>query len=75
MRINPILDWKFSDIWSFHKLINVEYCKLYDEGYTYLGNKNNTFKNEYLKNDDGSYRPAYSCPDDFEGVSRTTLQV
>ena len=37
IKINPILDWTDSDVWSFIKKHNIAYCKLYDEGKTRLG--------------------------------------
>ena len=35
-----------------------------------MGHKNNSFKNFHLKNEDGSYKPAYMCPGIFENDSR-----
>jgi phosphoadenosine phosphosulfate reductase len=35
--LNPIVDWKDSEVWSYLKSRNLEYCKLYDEGYKRLG--------------------------------------
>ena len=31
-RINPIINWSYTDVWTFLRAINVPYCKLYDEG-------------------------------------------
>lgn len=51
-RLNPIIDWNYEQVWTFLRDFQVPYCSLYDEGklsfsqgYTYLGNKNNTTKN------------------------------
>ncbi len=35
--VNPIIDWEDADVWEYLKSRNIEYCKLYDEGYRRLG--------------------------------------
>ena len=35
--VNPIIDWLDEDVWEFIKLRNINYCKLYDEGFKRLG--------------------------------------
>lgn len=49
MRINPIIDWKCRQVWQYLYLYNVPYCKLYQKGYTSIGNKKNTKPNPYLR--------------------------
>ncbi|EFN50929.1 hypothetical protein CHLNCDRAFT_28612 [Chlorella variabilis] len=63
MRINPILDWSYHDVWGFLNLAHVPYCCLYDQGYTSLGAVSNTVPNSALRLEDGSYAPAHMLPD------------
>lgn len=42
----------------------IEYCPLYDVGYTSLGGRHNTVPNPGLRREDGTYRPAYEVVDD-----------
>jgi FAD synthetase len=67
MRINPILEWDYGDVWHFLKHFELPYCVLYDEGYTSLGNLSETVRNPLLKRTDNpssdpdsvTYWPAY----------------
>lgn len=63
MRVNPILRWSYEQVWGFLRQGDLPYCILYDEGYTSIGNTNNTVKNPALKKEDGSYLPAYQLVD------------
>jgi len=67
MRILPILNWDYNDVWTFLLRLNVPYCSLYEEGYTSLGGTNNTIKNPALKietdGDEEKYEPAYKLKD------------
>ncbi|GBG34885.1 FAD synthase [Hondaea fermentalgiana] len=71
VRINPILNWTYRTIWAFLRGCELEYCKLYDQGYTSLGSIHTTKKNPKL-HDGNSSRPAYELDDGdkFERVSR-----
>lgn len=64
LRIHPILHWKYDEIWDFLLSTGLEYCKMYDEGYTSLGGSVNTEKNPYLKKKESEeYYPAFMLTD------------
>lgn len=35
--LSPIIDWTHADVWKFIRKRNLEYCELYDQGYTRIG--------------------------------------
>lgn len=68
IRINPLLDWTCDDVWGYLLDNKVPYCRLYDIGYTSIGDKTNTIPNPHLKvtdDDTGEvkYRAAYELKD------------
>ncbi|KAK4705000.1 FAD synthetase, partial [Phenoliferia sp. Uapishka_3] len=78
MRVHPILDWTYSEIWDFLRDPTLtlgggrqEWCELYDYGYTSLGSTHNTFPNPLLKATDdpnvlGGWRPAWELQDESQ---------
>ncbi|GIL61337.1 hypothetical protein Vafri_15809 [Volvox africanus] len=74
MRVNPIIDWTYHDVWVFLRAMHVPYCGLYDHGYTSLGGTGNTLPNSALRRSDGTYEPAYKLADGrLERVGRVHL--
>lgn len=63
MRINPILEWSYQNIWDFLRRCHLPYCRLYDAGYTSIGSISDTRPNSSLKKENGSYAPAYLLSD------------
>ncbi|KAH8177133.1 phosphoadenosine phosphosulfate reductase family protein [Sarocladium implicatum] len=74
MRVHPVIDWHYAEIWTFIRHLNISYCPLYDQGYTSLGGTEDTLPNPQLKKDDGEgegFRPAYELlADDEERLGR-----
>ncbi|XP_023334165.1 FAD synthase [Eurytemora carolleeae] len=67
MRVNPILKWRYQDVWTFLRGLSIPYPSLYDQGYTSLGNPENTQPNPALRFSDEKglvrYHPAYLLED------------
>lgn len=68
MRVNPILDWSYRDVWAFLLTCKVPYCSLYDQGYTSIGSIHDTVPNELLcvnhsDNNGEKFKPAYLLQD------------
>ncbi|KAF2188130.1 adenine nucleotide alpha hydrolases-like protein [Zopfia rhizophila CBS 207.26] len=49
MRIHPVIDWHYGEIWTFIRHLNIPYCVLYDRGYTSLGGTTDTHPNPALR--------------------------
>eukprot|EP01125_Pyxidicula_operculata_P017567 TRINITY_DN6153_c1_g1_i2.p2 TRINITY_DN6153_c1_g1~~TRINITY_DN6153_c1_g1_i2.p2 ORF type:complete len:233 (+),score=28.17 TRINITY_DN6153_c1_g1_i2:36-734(+) len=67
MRIHPILDWSYHDVWDFIHFHKLSYCNLYDKGYTSIGEITNTLPNPALEytDEDGQkkFHPAHKLKD------------
>lgn len=48
VRIHPVIDWSYTEIWAFIRHLGLEYCSLYNEGYTSLGGTSDTQPNPKL---------------------------
>lgn len=67
MRVNPILHWRYADVWTFLRTFEIPFCSLYRHGYTSLGSVSNTSPNPALRlgvDDVVSYRPAWLLEDE-----------
>ena len=67
MRVHPVLDWGFPQVWAFIRGLSLPYPSLYDQGYTSLGNPDNTRPNPALsyptEAGEERFRPAYMLED------------
>jgi FAD synthetase len=71
MRIHPVIDWHYAEIWAFIRELEIPYCELYDKGYTSLGGTTDTHPNPALREGDENFRPAYELEaDDEERLGR-----
>uniref|UniRef100_G3MTU6 FAD synthase n=1 Tax=Amblyomma maculatum TaxID=34609 RepID=G3MTU6_AMBMU len=65
MRVFPVLDWSYRDVWDFIRDLSIPYCSLYDQGYSSIGV--NEAPNEVLMylDDRGAkrFKPAYMLED------------
>ena len=71
MRVHPVLEWHYAEVWAFLRELDVEYCDLYSQGFTSLGGREDTRPNPMLaiKDTEGvvvGYRPAYELVKDRE---------
>lgn len=73
MRVHPVIDWHYAEIWAFIRHLGLEYCSLYDVGYTSLGGTSDTHPNPRLRmpsdghgGTNGQYLPAYKLTEDVE---------
>lgn len=75
MRVHPVLEWRYAEIWAFLRHLEVGYCELYNQGFTSLGGREDTKPNPRLAiikevGGDGvvvgGFKPAYELVEDSE---------
>ncbi|KAL1856523.1 3'-phosphoadenosine 5'-phosphosulfate sulfotransferase [Diaporthe australafricana] len=68
VRVHPVIDWHYAEIWAFLRHLDIPYISLYDQGYTSLGGTKDTHPNPLLKKptEGEGFRPAYELVDDDE---------
>ncbi|CAR22157.1 FMN adenylyltransferase [Lachancea thermotolerans CBS 6340] len=66
MRIQPLLHWSLSNVWSLLLYSNEEICGLYEKGFTSVGSVNSTIPNPYLKRSPGADRDNNGLKNHFE---------
>jgi FAD synthetase len=70
-RVFPVLNWDYNTVWQFLRVLQLPYCKLYDLGFTSLGEKHYSSPNPHLQTENGSFKPAYELSDGLlERLSR-----
>lgn len=69
-RCAPLFEWTTCQVWQYIKQQHVDYCALYDAGYSSLGAPSKTVKDPRLRRADGSYAPAWAHPRGDDRVSR-----
>ncbi|KAL2020834.1 hypothetical protein VTK56DRAFT_7927 [Thermocarpiscus australiensis] len=68
MRVHPVIDWHYVEIWAFIRHLRIPFCDLYNRGFTSLGGLTDTRPNPALavSGDVSKFRPAYELRDDEE---------
>ncbi|KAL2918209.1 3'-phosphoadenosine 5'-phosphosulfate sulfotransferase [Polyrhizophydium stewartii] len=65
MRVHPLLDWDYDDVWGAIRVLRLPYCSLYDHGFTSIGSMSDTAPNPLLKSADAArgFLPAHMLKD------------
>lgn len=60
LRVCPILGWNYKDVWTYTLAEQLQFCELYQRGYTSLGDPRVTSPNDNLARGNGDYAPAWA---------------
>lgn len=68
IRVHPVIDWHYAEIWAFIRHLDIPFCSLYNQGFTSLGGITDTHPNPALALDASgvNFRPAYELMGDDE---------
>ncbi|XP_072940208.1 FAD synthase-like [Epargyreus clarus] len=61
VRVSPLLNWSYHQIWKYIFVHKVSYCSLYDVGYTSIGSTEDTSPNPALLYKDARDRCVYAA--------------
>lgn len=68
VRVLPIYNWTYAEVWDFILKAELPYCDLYNHGFTYVGDRTNTTPNPFIKG-----KHAMFASDNTELFSRKKL--
>ena len=68
MRVCPVLDWAYADVWTFLRGAHLAYCALYDHGYTSLGTVADSAPNPLLRRQGCTAVGSGGAPGDADAV-------
>lgn len=63
IRVNPIINWTYEEVWKFTRALELPFCQLYAQGYTSIGSIETTKPNPELLDGD-KYLPAWELKDE-----------
>ncbi|XP_064455862.1 FAD synthase-like [Ornithodoros turicata] len=66
MRVFPVLNWSYKEVWEFILALSLPYCSLYDQGFSSIGDSDVPNEALVYVNDRGvkRFKPAYLLEDD-----------
>lgn len=72
IRVNPILDWSYAQVWDYIEQHKLPVCPLYAQGYTSIGTLGKTFPNHSLWSPQGWQHARTLFDQSTERVGRIT---